>query len=208
MRDSENMKAIADLDVDFMGMIFYPRSKRYVSEVPSFRPSRQKLIAVFVNAPITDVVKTVETYGCDGVQLHGGETPEYIRSLKAVCNRLIIKAFQIATTDDLHKTEQYETLCDYFLFDTATPSYGGSGESFDWSVLEAYHGKTPFLLSGGIGAESVEQIKQFSHPQCVGIDINSKFEVSPAVKDVEKLRKFVHDTRDGLDYIEAWCNKT
>ena len=201
MRDSENMRAVANLDVDFMGMIFYPRSKRYVSEVPSFRPSRQKLIAVFVNVPITDVVKTVETYGCDGIQLHGDETPEYIRSLKTVCNRLIIKAFQIATTDDLHKTEQYETLCDYFLFDTATPSYGGSGESFDWSVLEAYHGKTPFLLSGGIGPESVERIKQFSHPQCVGIDINSKFETSPAVKDVEKLRKFVHDTRDGLDYI-------
>ena len=195
MRDSENMKAVANLDVDFMGMIFYPRSKRYVSEVPSFRPSRQKLIAVFVNAPITDVVKTVETYGCDGIQLHGDESPEYIRSLKAVCNRLIIKAFQIATTDDLHKTEQYETLCDYFLFDTATPSYGGSGKSFDWSVLEAYPGKTPFLLSGGIGAESVERIKQFSHPQCVGIDINSKFEVSPAMKDVEKIQRFVKELK-------------
>ena len=195
MRDSENMKAIANLDVDFMGMIFYPKSKRYVTEVPSFRPLRQKLIAVFVNSPITDVVKTVETYGCDGIQLHGDETPEYIRSLKTVCNRLIIKAFQIATTDDLHKTEQYETLCDYFLFDTATPSYGGSGESFDWSVLEAYHGKTPFLLSGGIGPESVERIKQFSHPQCVGIDINSKFEVSPAMKDVEKIQRFVKELK-------------
>ena len=195
MRDSENMKAVANLDVDFMGMIFYPRSKRYVSEVPSFRPSRQKLIAVFVNAPITDVVKTVETYGCDGIQLHGDETPEYVSTLKTVCNRLIIKAFQIATTDDLHKTEQYETLCDYFLFDTATPSYGGSGKSFDWSVLEAYPGKTPFLLSGGIGAESVERIKQFSHPQCVGIDINSKFEVSPAMKDVEKIQRFVKELK-------------
>ena len=195
MRDSENMKAVANLDVDFMGMIFYPRSKRYVSEVPSFRPSRQKMIAVFVNAPITDVVKTVENYGCDGIQLHGDETPEYIRSLKTVCNRLIIKAFQIATTDDLHKTEQYETLCDYFLFDTATPSYGGSGESFDWSVLAEYQGKTPFLLSGGIGPESVERIKQFSHPQCVGIDINSKFEVSPAMKDVEKIQRFVKELK-------------
>lgn len=208
MRDTENMKAVANLDVDFMGMIFYPRSKRYVSEVPSFRPSRQKLIGVFVNSPITDVVKTVETYGCDGIQLHGDETPEFVRSLKSTCNCLVIKAFQIAKAEDLQKTCQYENLCDYFLFDTATSSYGGSGESFDWSVLAEYQGKTPFLLSGGIGAESVERIKQFSHPQCVGIDINSKFEVSPAMKDVEKLRKFVHDTRDGLDYIEAWCNKT
>lgn len=195
MRDSENMKAIADLDVDFMGMIFYPRSKRYVSEVPSFRPLRQKLIAVFVDADIDEIAKTVETFHCDGIQLHGDETPEYIRSLKAVCNRLIIKAFQIVTADDLHKTEQYETLCDYFLFDTATPLYGGSGESFDWSVLAEYKGKTPFLLSGGIGAESVERIKQFSHPQCVGIDINSKFETSPAVKDVEKVRTFVEKLR-------------
>ncbi|MBP5371381.1 MAG: phosphoribosylanthranilate isomerase [Bacteroidales bacterium] len=195
MRDSENMKAVAGLDVDFMGMIFYPRSKRYVSEVPSFRPLRQKLIAVFVNADIDEIAKTVETFHCDGVQLHGDETPEFVRSLKTVCNRLIIKAFQIATADDLHKTEQYETLCDYFLFDTATPSYGGSGESFDWSVLEAYHGKTPFLLSGGIGAESVERIKQFSHPQCVGIDINSKFEVRPAMKDVEKIQRFVKELK-------------
>lgn len=195
MRDSENMKAIADLDVDFMGMIFYPRSKRYVSEVPSFRPSRQKLIAVFVNAPITDVVKTVETYGCDGIQLHGDETPEYIRSLKTVCNHLVIKAFQIATAEDLQKTSQYENLCDYFLFDTATPSYGGSGESFDWSVLAEYQGKTPFLLSGGIGAESVERIQQFLHPQFAGIDINSKFETCPAMKDVEKVRTFVEKLR-------------
>ena len=195
MRDSENMKAIADLDVDFMGMIFYPRSKRYVSEVPSFRPLRQKLIAVFVNADIDEIAKTVETFHCDGVQLHGDETPEFVRSLKMKCNCLVIKAFQIATADDLYKIEQYETLCDYFLFDTATPSYGGSGESFDWSVLEAYHGKTPFLLSGGIGAESVERIKQFSHPQCVGIDINSKFEVRPAMKDVEKIQRFVKELK-------------
>ena len=195
MRDSENMKAIADLDVDFMGMIFYPRSKRYVSDVPSFRPSRQKMIAVFVNADIDEIAKTVETFHCDGVQLHGDETPEYIRSLKTVCNRLIIKAFQIATADDLRKIEQYETLCDYFLFDTATPSYGGSGESFDWSILAEYKGKTPFLLSGGIGAESVERIQQFSHPQFAGIDINSKFETSPAVKDVEKTRRFVEELR-------------
>ena len=195
MRDSENMKAIADLDVDFMGMIFYPRSKRYVSEVPSFRPSRQKLIGVFVNAPITDVVKTVETYGCDGIQLHGDETPEFVRSLKTKCNCLVIKAFQIAKVEDLQKTSQYENLCDYFLFDTATPSYGGSGESFDWSVLAEYKGKTPFLLSGGIGAESVERIKQFSHPQCVGIDINSKFEISPAMKDVEKIQRFVKELK-------------
>ena len=195
MRDSENMKAVANLDVDFMGMIFYPRSKRYVSEVPSFRPSRQKLIAVFVNAPITDVVKTVETYGCDGIQLHGDETPEFVRSLKTKCNCLVIKAFQIAKVEDLQKTSQYENLCDYFLFDTATPSYGGSGESFDWSVLAEYQGKTPFLLSGGIGAESVERIQQFSHPQCVGIDINSKFEVSPAMKDVEKIQRFVKELK-------------
>ena len=195
MRDSENMKAIADLDVDFMGMIFYPRSKRYVSEVPSFRPLRQKLIAVFVNADIDEIAKTVETFHCDGIQLHGDETPEFVRSLKSTCNCLVIKAFQIAKAEDLQKTSQYENLCDYFLFDTATPSYGGSGESFDWSVLAEYQGKTPFLLSGGIGAESVERIKQFSHPQFAGIDINSKFEISPAVKDVEKTRRFVEELR-------------
>lgn len=193
MRDSENMKAIADLDVDFMGMIFYPHSKRYVSEVPSFLPSRQKLIAVFVNADIDEIIKTVETFHCDGIQLHGDETPEFVRSLKTNCNCLVIKAFQIAKLEDLQKTSQYENLCDYFLFDTATPSYGGSGESFDWSILAEYQGKTPFLLSGGIGIEHVAALQQFSHPQFVGIDINSKFETSPAVKDVEKVRTFIHE---------------
>ena len=193
MRDSENMKAIANLNVDFMGMIFYPKSKRYVTEVPSFRPSRQKLIAVFVNADIDEIIKTVETFHCEGVQLHGDETPEFVRSLKTKCNCLVIKAFQIAKAEDLQKTSQYENLCDYFLFDTATPSYGGSGESFDWSILAEYQGKTPFLLSGGIGIEHVAALQYFSHPQFVGIDINSKFETSPAVKDVEKVRTFVHE---------------
>ena len=193
MRDSENMKAIANLDVDFMGMIFYPKSKRYVTEVPSFHPSRQKLIAVFVNADIDEIIKTVETFHCDGIQLHGDETPEFVRSLKKNCNCLVIKAFQIAKLEDLQKTSQYENLCDYFLFDTATPSYGGSGESFDWSILAEYQGKTPFLLSGGIGIEHVAALQQFSHPQFVGIDINSKFETSPAVKDVEKVRTFIHE---------------
>ena len=193
MRDSENMKAIANLDVDFMGMIFYPKSKRYVTEVPSFRPSRQKLIAVFVNADIDEIIKTVETFHCDGIQLHGDETPEFVRSLKTKCNCLVIKAFQIAKAEDLQKTSQYENMCDYFLFDTATPSYGGSGESFDWSILSEYQGKTPFLLSGGIGIEHVAALQHFSHPQFAGIDINSKFETSPAVKDVEKVRTFVHE---------------
>ncbi|MBR5763748.1 MAG: phosphoribosylanthranilate isomerase, partial [Bacteroidaceae bacterium] len=151
---------------------------------------RQKLIAVFVNVPITDVVKTVETYGCDGIQLHGDETPEYIRSLKTFCNRLIIKAFQIATTDDLHKTEQYETLCDYFLFDTPTPNAGGSGKMFDWSLLDSYKGSTPFILSGGIGIGSVEALKAFGHEKWAGIDVNSKFETEPALKDAELLRSF------------------
>ena len=193
MRDSENMKAIANLDVDFIGMIFYPKSKRYVTEVPSFRPLRQKLIAVFVNADIDEIIKTVETFHCEGVQLHGDETPEFVRSLKTKCNCLVIKAFQIAKVEDLQKTCQYENMCDYFLFDTATPSYGGSGESFDWSILAEYQGKTPFLLSGGICIEHVAALQHFSHPQFVGIDINSKFETSPAVKDVEKVRTFVHE---------------
>jgi phosphoribosylanthranilate isomerase len=103
------------------------------------------LIAVFVNANIDEIIKTVETFHCDGIQLHGDETPEFVRSLKTKCNCLVIKAFQIAKVEDLQKTSQYENLCDYFLFDTATPSYGGSGESFDWSVLAEYQGKTPFL---------------------------------------------------------------
>jgi phosphoribosylanthranilate isomerase len=102
-----------------------------------------------------------------------------------------IKAFNIAAREDLEATAPYEGLADYFLFDTKGKCVGGNGEKFDWSVLSSYRGETPFLLSGGIGPDDAERVKAFRHPKCVGIDLNSRFEISPAVKDINKLKTFL-----------------
>ena len=140
-----------------------------------------------------------EEYALDFIQLHGSESPEQISHLSPLISHLspltshlsIIKAFNIATTEDLEATKPYEGIVDYFLFDTKGKSVGGNGEKFDWSVLEAYHGETPFLLSGGIGPDDAERVKAICHPKCVGIDLNSKFEVEPALKDIQKLKTFL-----------------
>ena len=103
----------------------------------------------------------------------------------------IIKAFNIATPADLEQTHAYENIVDYFLFDTKGKSVGGNGEQFDWRVLDHYHGPTPYLLSGGIGPDDVHRVRAFSHPSLAGIDLNSRFETSPGVKDIESLHSFL-----------------
>ena len=110
--------------------------------------------------------------------------------------RSMVKAFNIATASDLEQTKAYEGLVDYFLFDTKATLPGGSGQQFDWSILEAYKGETPFLLSGGIGPDDAERVKSFRHPRCAGIDLNSRFEVAPALKDVKKLKEFLEKIQE------------
>ena len=177
----------------WMGFIFWPKSSRYVSERPSYLPTHCKRVGVFVDADIEQIKHTVEDYALDIVQLHGHETPEFLRQLRSVFDHsiAIIKAFNIATEDDLKTTQAYEGIADYFLFDTKGQSVGGNGEKFDWSVLDTYDGSTPFLLSGGIGPDDANRVKAFHHPQCIGIDLNSRFEVEPAYKDIKKLKTFL-----------------
>ena len=115
--------------------------------------------------------------------------PDIRHSLK------VIKAFSISKPDDLLQTKAYEGVADLFLFDTPTESYGGSGKKFDWQMLQAYDGHTPFLLSGGIGPEDIDRIRTFEHPHCIGIDLNSRFETAPGIKDVEGLRRFTEKLR-------------
>ena len=196
MREAENIREVEALGINWMGLIFWPKSSRYVSEMPDYLPQDVKRVGVFVDEDLDTVKKKADDYALDLIQLHGSESPDYVRALKtsSSINPLtssIIKAFNIATSDDFEQTKDYEGLVDYFLFDTKGPSVGGNGVQFDWDVLKDYHGKTPFLLSGGIGPDDAERIHAFHHPQCIGIDLNSRFELSPGLKDIDKLKTFI-----------------
>ena len=193
MREAKNIREIEASGVDWMGFIFWPKSSRYVSEVPSYLPTKCKRVGVFVDASIGDVMSQTEAFGLDLIQLHGQESPSYITQLRPhlPAQIQIIKALNIATTSDLEAAKRYEGVVDYLLFDTKGKCVGGNGEKFDWSVLDDYAGSTPFLLSGGIGPDDAERVKAFHHPKCIGIDLNSKFELSPALKDATKLQSFL-----------------
>ena len=191
MRDADNIRAVSELGIDWMGFIFWAPSSRYVSEKPTFLPTRQKRVGVFVDARIEEVKSKADEYALDLIQLHGNESPAFCERLKANSRQQLIKAFNIATQEDLEQTLPYEGLVDYFLFDTKAKMVGGNGTQFDWSVLSAYQGNTPFLLSGGIGPDDAEKVRNFHHPQLAGIDLNSRFELSPALKDIEKLKQFI-----------------
>ena len=149
-------------------------------------------MGVFVDMNKDGLLIFIAAYQLDMVQFHGKESPHFIRDMRELVPGLkTMKAFSISTKEDLLATEAYEGVCDYFLFDTKCDSVGGSGVSFDWSLLESYQGKTPFLLSGGIGPESIPALKEFHHPKWVGIDLNSRFESDKAYKDVGLLKEFL-----------------
>ena len=194
MRDAENIRLVEDLDIDYMGFILWPHSKRYVAESPAYLPKNAKRVGVFVDSDIENIMCQIDNFGLDAIQLHGHESPDYVQSLKNNIGegRLpIIKAFNIGAPDDLAQTAAYEGLADIFLFDTKGKSVGGNGEKFDWSVLSAYHGSTPFFLSGGIGSDDANSILSFHHDRCIGIDLNSRFEISPGLKDILRLKSFL-----------------
>ncbi len=202
MREPDNIRAVEALGIDMMGFIFWPKSSRYVSQRPDYLPKHVKRVGVFVDEDPEQVRRLAADYALDFIQLHGHESPDYIRTLKtpSSINPLtssIIKAFSIASADDLAMTKDYEGLVDYFLFDTKGPSVGGNGEKFDWNVLSAYDGSTPFLLSGGISPDDAEVLTSHLSPltskKCIGIDLNSRFELSPGLKDITALRKFLNE---------------
>ena len=195
MREAENIRAVEALGVDWMGFIFWEHSSRNVCQRPAYLPTRAKRVGVFVDAPLDVVCQHVEAFGLDVVQLHGSESPAFLNDLRSLCDArlLIVKAFSIATRDDLLQTSLYEGLADYFLFDTKAQLVGGNGRKFDWSVLAHYDGSTPFLLSGGIGPDDASHLSAFSHPRLAGIDLNSRFEAAPALKNVELLKQFLYD---------------
>ncbi len=272
MRDAQNIREVAALGVNLIGLIFYPKSPRYIesissdagiipdySSLNSLTPkplskgegsdmldkqlkaeetegearnkqieSEQlkstqskapfnkvttplsfgegqggeaaipKFVGVFVNDMPQNIITAVYNYHLSYVQLHGDESPVMIDNLRRtlvpdiVPQIKIIKAISVSSAEDLKCCEQYEGHVDLFLFDTKYKGYGGSGQKYDWSVLEAYTGQTPFLLSGGIGPDDADRLRDFHHPQCIGIDLNSKFETAPGMKDINLLQNFLH----------------
>ena len=193
MRDPENIRAVEEMvHPDMMGFIFWQGSKRYVSEVPSYLPKCTR-VGVFVNPTEEEVMQKVKDFGLNAIQLHGEETPDFCRRIKSTTGLPIIKAISVEKNDSslftLHSS-LYEEIVDFFIYDTKCKCVGGSGEQFNWDILQSYQGNTPFLLSGGIGPGDEEKVRRWCHPKCIGIDLNSRFETAPAYKDTEALIKF------------------
>lgn len=190
MRNSENISELMTLKPDYIGFIFYARSKRYVADFPQIEiPSSVKKVGVFVNETIDEIIEIVKKYKLDFVQLHGNETSEYCEKLAAK-NIKIIKAFSVDENFDFSATKPFEKYVSLFLFDTKGNNYGGNGVKFNWDLLQNYTVKTPFLLSGGISKNDAAEIKKLKHPAFLGIDINSGFELEPGLKNIKEIKEF------------------
>lgn len=195
MLHPENISAVAKLRPDYLGFIFYNKSPRYAASLdPSSLPPDIRRVGVFVDTSTKQILPTAERYGLQTLQLHGNESPETCSKLQAAGYE-VIKVFSVEREADLMKTVFYENTCDLFLFDTRTPGHGGSGRQFDWKVLSAYIGKTPFLLSGGISPFDTDEILKIEHPMLYGIDLNSRFEIEAGLKNTELLERFIKTIR-------------
>ncbi|HEX9825334.1 MAG TPA: phosphoribosylanthranilate isomerase [Flavobacteriaceae bacterium] len=205
MKYQENMIEVAKLQPDYLGFIFYKKSARYFEGTIPELPKSIKKVGVFVNASIEDIIEKVKTHGLDAIQLHGEESPEFC---KALCHAVpiaigivsasqpieIIKVFSIKDDFDFNLLKPYESVCDYYLFDTKGKLPGGNGYAFNWNVLKQYPSTKPYFLSGGIGLEELENLKSFFKTEaskyCHSIDVNSKFEMEPGLKNIKKLKPF------------------
>jgi phosphoribosylanthranilate isomerase len=192
LKYKDNINAIEYFPVDMMGFIFYSKSPRFVGDNldESFIltiSKKIKKVGVFVNQSFDEIIDKQQKFQLDYIQLHGDEDVNFCKMLwkKGIS---VIKAFQIEEKFDFNQLEKYESFCCYFLFDTKTSSYGGSGKTFEWSILETYQLNTPFLLSGGIGLENIDEAFFIKHAQLSGFDMNSKLELEPGLKSVELVK--------------------
>jgi phosphoribosylanthranilate isomerase len=187
-----NFQAISELDIDMIGLNFYKPSKRYLAAPFHARTNPVEKVGVFVDLTPEGIQDKVRTYDLSYAQLHGDQD-EY------VCDEVasfipVIKVFRVDRAFDFRKTAGYER-CSYFLFDTKTDSFGGSGKKFEWQTLSEYKGEIPFLLSGGIGPADCKELMELEHPAFRGVDINSRFETQPGIKDVAMVKQFVDEIR-------------
>lgn len=196
----KQLQQLDGLDIDFAGLIFYKDSPRYVGDKIAKEDLKNsdfdlKKVGVFVNADYDEIMQAVEDYGLDVVQLHGDESPELCEDLSDEVE--VIKAFKVGKSDISidEMVADYDEVCDYYLFDTASDDViGGSGEKFNWKLLSDSKIEKPFFLSGGIGVDDVAKVKAFKHPDYYAVDINSKVEKEPGVKDMALVLQF----RQGL----------
>ncbi|MCY7311961.1 MAG: phosphoribosylanthranilate isomerase [Chitinophagaceae bacterium] len=201
--DMKQLQQLDGLDIDFAGLIFYKESPRYIDEKISGKELKKadldlKKVGVFVNPEMIDVLDAIDEYGLDVVQLHGDETPEMCEDLGSEVE--VIKAFRVTDGTDIDKmVAPYDAVCDYYLFDTGgyiSPlgrgegAFGGTGQQFDWTILSKAKIEKPFFLSGGIGVEDAARVKTFKHLDFFGVDVNSRFEKEPGVKDMSKVLQF------------------
>lgn len=196
MKDPENIRQVAALQPDYMGLIFWPHSPRFFDGKLPALPDTLKKTGVFVNATLETAVSLTEQYQLQALQLHGQESPELCRQLKThplTKHTELIKVFSVNETFNFEAIAPYETVCDYFLFDTKGKLPGGNGTVFNWEVLQDYPSKKPFFLSGGIGPEAIAHIKDILKTTLpvYAIDVNSKFEVHPGIKDITQLERFI-----------------
>lgn len=220
MREPENIRAVEELGVDMIGFIFVPQSKRYVRMIssnagilPDYADERQNetsaagkkaplRVGGFVDDMPQNIITRIYNYNLDYVQLHGDESAVMIDNLRRSVDPdihkglKIIKAISVASENDVKRWREYEGHADMLLFDTKGDEAGGNGRHFDWELLNAYDGNIPFLLSGGIDIDDALEIRKIKHPMFAGVDINSRFETEPAVKDVEKIRNFIRLLKD------------
>ncbi|MDR2520846.1 MAG: phosphoribosylanthranilate isomerase [Bacteroidales bacterium OttesenSCG-928-I14] len=193
MKYPENITKLGNLSIQMIGLIFYKKSIRYVEKLNMETvklPPFIQLVGVFVDETLKNILDIINKYSINIVQLHGIESPELCKKLKKY-GLIVIKSFQIGKIEDLNFCIPYENICNYFLFDTKTSQYGGSGNKFDWKILSFYCRKIPFFLSGGISEDDVDAIKQLNNIRLFGIDLNSKFEIEPGLKDIDKIRSFI-----------------
>jgi phosphoribosylanthranilate isomerase len=191
LKYQDNIEAVAALSPDYMGFIFYRPSPRFVDALPvdilRNLPATTIKTAVFVDESAETIDSLTDEYGFEAIQLHGHEDAGFCNQFKGKVT--VIKAFGINEDFDFGQLNEYKNKVDYFLFDTKTKIHGGSGKTFDWRVLNNYNLDIPFFLSGGLSLENLEEVKNIDHPQFYGVDLNSRFEIAPGQKDINKLEK-------------------
>lgn len=201
MKVPANIGEVTTLEPDYMGFILYPGSERFIADldpaVVQNIPAGIKTTAVFVNEDLEVVKKSIELYGFKAVQLHGTESPAYCLELRGSAE--VIKAFGVSADFDFTVLESYADAADYFLFDTQTPKHGGSGKTFSWQLLERYHLIKPYFLSGGIGIDHAAALLQIDDSRLYAIDVNSKFEQVPGLKNISQVRQFKKLLSSGQD---------
>lgn len=201
MKYPENIQEIAALQPDYLGFIFYDKSPRFMlNEIPALEKPIAK-VGVFVNATQPEIEAKARQYQLEFIQLHGEESPDFCRSLQQLKLK-VIKSFNIDKQFNFNILEKYKNYCDYFLFDTKDQQYGGNGTVFDWTLLSQYHLPKPYFLSGGIGPESISDLKAFistaAAQYCHAIDLNSRFETKPGQKNPETLKTFLKKIKEQL----------